>query len=1021
MITFTCLVIIIKVILRKEHFIIVLIFLASALILNAQSLRLDSYSTDEGLIQNTVFTIHQDSKGFIWLGTNAGVSKFDGRNFTSYGISDGLVASSVKCINEDDKGNIWIATSNGVSKLSNGQFTNYTSENGLPDNYIYSIAQANDGSIWFGTKDSGVAQLKNGRFYTYDKSDGFPENTVYTVVNDGNGNLWFGTAGEGIVKYDGNTFKRFNSSKGNAVNDTVRAIYPVDKNTIWAGGRKGISVIRNGEEVEHLRNSPKGDIRTIAQDNIGNFWIGVFGKGIFYYNGAKSINYKVENLNSTHTLSNMVDNRGDIWFGFLQEGFGRLPAEWFSIYNENFGLPNTKVFAINQSPGGSIYLGHYGDGVSIIKPDGQIETLDKSKGLVGNDVSSIFFDSENILWVSTSDGLSRVENGRIKNYTTADGLHNNLILDIAEDQKGNIWLAGEGGISKFNKRNNKITEIFGEEEGYGDCWYYSIHIDHLGDLWFGTEPYGIFHYNGNSFHHYDTSDGLSHNAVLDITQDRFNNYWFATDGGGVSRYDGENFTNFSKKDGLSGNNCYSIIENRGAIYVGTVSGLTKINYEPMEDGKEPEFKVYKKDDGLPSVEFNDGAIYKDRNGFLWMGTINGVIKVNPRLKPIPDPPPVYLKNVDITNFSDSNKVTKDGSLELEFDQNNLTFNFTAVTFANPGEVLYKFRLDGIEDEWYTTGEHRQSYRALPSGEYTFLVKAKVGDGIWGELASFSFYIHPPFYFSWWFITLMVMFFTSSVYGIYVWKTRQVKRRNIELANMVRERTKELEKEKNKSDDLLLNILPASLVDELKTNGSVKPREFKHVSILFTDFKGFTYTSSVLPAENLVKELNEIFLGFDEVIEKYGLEKLKTIGDSYMVAGGLPKETDNHSIKVVLTAMEMHTFISRRNETSAIKWDMRSGIHSGSVIAGVVGTKKFTYDIWGDTVNIASRMESSGEPNQINISAYTYMLIKDYFHCEYRGKVEAKGKGKIDMYFVTGIKEEKAEELEKFGAELEKTF
>ena len=217
--------------------------------------------------------------------------------------------------------------------------------------------------------------------------------------------------------------------------------------------------------------------------------------------------------------------------------------------------------------------------------------------------------------------------------------------------------------------------------------------------------------------------------------------------------------------------------------------------------------------------------------------------------------------------------------------------------------------------------------------------------------------------------------------------------------MVRLRTRELETEKNKSDELLLNILPVSLVRELKEKGSVQPREFKNVTILFTDFKEFTYTASVLPAEELVKELNEIFLGFDNIIEQNGLEKLKTIGDSYMAAGGLPQEAEDHAIKVVNAAIEMQELIKERNKNSAIKWDMRAGIHSGNVIAGVVGTKKFTYDIWGDTVNIASRMESSGEANQINISAYTYMLVKDYYDCEYRGKVDAKGKGKIDMYFI----------------------
>jgi class 3 adenylate cyclase len=241
-----------------------------------------------------------------------------------------------------------------------------------------------------------------------------------------------------------------------------------------------------------------------------------------------------------------------------------------------------------------------------------------------------------------------------------------------------------------------------------------------------------------------------------------------------------------------------------------------------------------------------------------------------------------------------------------------------------------------------------------------------------------------------------------IYGLYFYKTFQVKKRNAALEAMVKDRTSELELEKNKSDELLHNILPASLVKELKLNGNVRPRRFNSVSIMFTDFKAFTYTTSVLPPEELVHELNDIFKNFDSLIGKYGLEKLKTIGDSYMAACGIPNEMEDHAIRIVYAALDFQNMIKERNKTAPIKWEMRLGIHSGSVVAGVVGTKKFTYDIWGDTVNIASRMESSGEPGEINISGYTYMLVRDHFDCEYRGKVDTKGKGSIDMYFVKGV-------------------
>jgi class 3 adenylate cyclase len=217
------------------------------------------------------------------------------------------------------------------------------------------------------------------------------------------------------------------------------------------------------------------------------------------------------------------------------------------------------------------------------------------------------------------------------------------------------------------------------------------------------------------------------------------------------------------------------------------------------------------------------------------------------------------------------------------------------------------------------------------------------------------------------------------------------------------RTKELEEEKIKTDKLLHNIFPAEIVKELKQYGSVSPRHYKMISILFTDFHKFTDIASSLSPQKLVYELNEIFTGFDTIIEKLGLEKLKTIGDSYMICGGLPNEIPDHAIKVVRAAMLMQEFIGERNKNSKLKWQMRAGVHSGQVVAGIAGINKYTYDVWGDTVNIASRMESCCEPGKVNISGITYNLIKDHFDCFYRGRLEAKGKGEIDMYFVQKIK------------------
>lgn len=206
-------------------------------------------------------------------------------------------------------------------------------------------------------------------------------------------------------------------------------------------------------------------------------------------------------------------------------------------------------------------------------------------------------------------------------------------------------------------------------------------------------------------------------------------------------------------------------------------------------------------------------------------------------------------------------------------------------------------------------------------------------------------------------------------------------------------------EHQRSERLLLNILPADLAKELSDTGVARSARHDSTTILFTDFSGFTQVASAMPADRMVAELNEIFGAFDDICDELGIEKIKTIGDAYMAAAGLPKPCADHAQRCVRVGLRMLAYLEHRNQSAAFKWSLRVGVHSGPVVTGVVGKRKYAFDVWGDTVNIASRMESAGEAGRVNVSAYTYDLIRAEFDCEYRGKLDAKGKGQIDMYFV----------------------
>jgi len=213
----------------------------------------------------------------------------------------------------------------------------------------------------------------------------------------------------------------------------------------------------------------------------------------------------------------------------------------------------------------------------------------------------------------------------------------------------------------------------------------------------------------------------------------------------------------------------------------------------------------------------------------------------------------------------------------------------------------------------------------------------------------------------------------------------------------------LDKQKAEIEGLLLNILPAEVAKELQETGEAEPRHYDEVTVLFSDFKGFTHHAEKLSPQDLVKELNACFIAFDEIIVKHNLEKIKTIGDAYMCAGGIPLEREGHVSSMVKASLEIQEWIkfnnANRNKQGLPPWDLRIGIHVGPVVAGVVGKKKYAYDIWGSTVNIASRLESSGEPGRVNISSAIYEIIKDEYPCSHRGKIYAKNVGDIDMYFI----------------------
>ncbi len=320
-------------------------------------------------------------------------------------------------------------------------------------------------------------------------------------------------------------------------------------------------------------------------------------------------------------------------------------------------------------------------------------------------------------------------------------------------------------------------------------------------------------------------------------------------------------------------------------------------------------------------------------------------------------------------------------------------------------LLYSFKLDRARwSDWTSTRTITLS--RLTPGNNTFIFKARDVLGNESQELRVTFRIIPNFFQTRFTLIALFILLILTIYTFYRWRSFNYALERFKLEGIINRRTEELVKEKEKTDNLLARVLPRETAKELRDTGKVNTQKFNMATVLFSDIQGFTKITDELNPENLIDQLDKFFLYFDSVVDKYKIEKIKTIGDAYMCAGGIPHKNRTNPIEVVLAALEMMYFmreINLEHNPGQDIWALRIGIDTGQVIAGVVGRNKLTYDIWGTTVNTASRMESSGEVGKINISGNTHILVQDYFICTYRGKMPIKNKGDIEMYFVEGIK------------------
>lgn len=984
------------------------------------------YTPKNGLGSSTVNCGFQDSRGDLWFGTQSGgVSQFNGTSFKSYTKSNGLIGNDVTCITEDLVGNIWIGTSEGVSRFDGRSFSNFNDSTGLSVNKgIYSILVDEEGIIWFGSRGGGLIKYDGETFQSFGKDDGLPSDNVYSIAQTEDKRIWLACS-KGVASFDRENFKTYKVSEGK----TYFCVVATRNNDVWFGGTPGNGVLKyeNGKLSEvTLPNQVKDDfIGGIAEGIQGRMWLATDHGLLKYSNGEFQLFTKEMGLSTNQVRFVFSDREGNVWIGTKDGGVNLLSNEAFVNYTEEHGLSQTDVNALTIDHANQrLFIGTARGGINILPLDGKVrfETIENIPLLNEISIYALTYDNQQQLWVCAQEGLFVLKEtdgtfSLANQITEVKGNRLNEVSRIIQNGTNDYWVSSYGA-GLIRMQGDSLT-VFNKENGFFSNNVVTIDLDEEGNLWIGTTDAGVIKYDGSSFTSLINTFSFPDPSVWAITQDNDGVMYFGTSEHGLCRFDGTELKTYDMMFGSFTNRVQSLHWSAASSYlwIGTPEGIHKARFDI--EGNIIEMHTYSENDRLLTFEIDQNAIDIDDNGTVWFGAANGITVYNPKNdKESLNAPQLRLETmllsyepVDWSNYSDSVDPFSGIpiNLELNHKNNHLTFEVKAIT---TDKVSYSFKLVGQDEHWspYSSNASAQ-YPNISPGEYTFMAKAINSNRVETESEySYSFVIRPPWWSMWYVQAGGVLALIIIVIAIIKGREKVLREQNRLLEQTVAERTEEVVKEKkqveklyNRSEELLLNILPEETAAELKAKGHVEAELIDEVTVLFTDFKGFTALSEVLAPKELVRDIHECFSEFDRIMEKHGVEKIKTIGDAYMAAGGLPRPNSTHAIDVVNAAQEMVEFVEHGKITKKLKglpfFEVRVGVHTGPVVAGIVGIKKFQYDIWGDTVNTASRMESSGEPGKVNISETTYQLVKDKFNCTYRGKVAAKGKGELEMYFV----------------------
>lgn len=971
------------------------------------------WTTEDGLPGMTIIDLIQDNKGYIYLGTYDGLTRFDGVEFKvlSRALDEKYQFATAHAVFQDSQGNIWVGHNDeGISCIfPDGSIKKYTVDDGLPNNKINSITEDKEHNVWVGTAYGPCYFTPGHRIVIPERSiDNDERITVVDLFCDTAGRIWV-TTGIKVFIYENKKLRNFEGFKNCPYKD-VSSITQDNAGALWFSVAPHYAVrIKNDEEtIYDIGHSHKEGalVSGICQDSSGYYWFCTDSGVTVLHDGYISYLDTTNGLPEDGVDKIIEDDEGNIWIGLNRGGLYKLSRGKFQTVPTGI-----TINAICEDTFRNVTWLASDNGILCYK-NNQFVQNDLTRETEGMRVRHVgLTQDKEILVTGYSSEKTQIlynTNGKIKIWGVKEGLVGNRGRVSIKTSSKDIYVGMAQGLSIIHP-NGSVENLSNKVE-MQNVYIMWLYEDSEHKIWVGTNGGGIYVFKDKEIvKHYTTDDGLAGNVIFKINEEENGIMWIGT-GTGLSRMniEDEHFVNFNSQNGLGTDSVFQMFTDyTGSVWMLSNKGILSTKKSEMEEiveGKRHRLTVhnYGKSDGLATGGVTSTSCsMKDSKGRIWFTLVDGFAIYDPiRSNRNKRAPRIEIEEYSIDNEHYNYYGEK---IIVPATAKRLRIKYTGLTTVSPERVLFSYRLSGFENDYSDWENSRTvSYTNMKAGNYAFSVMALNNDGVASqpctpvEIVKLAHIWQRV-----WFWIAIIFIVALIVFGAVRYKLFKMRRYQMQLEKKVDERTQELKLANEKSEKLLLNILPSEVAKELTEHPDrTIANKYPNVTVLFTDIVNFTKMSDGLSAEEVVTMLNKMISKFDERAKREGIEKIKTIGDAYMAACGLTDENNPENVvQMVRFAKGLLEDVAIFNATSQVKVSIRIGINSGNLVAGVIGKSKFIYDIWGDTVNVASRMESTGQAMKIHVTEATYAQTKDKFNYSEGVEVEVKGKGMMKTYFL----------------------